>query len=441
MLILNQCAGSCSFTYLTETNSPKLLNITKNGTTVSLNGTKFTTGTACSIALTNTITQEVTVVAATTCNATNATFIISPNITSGKYAVRTRSELGESNPLALNIDWIAGSQQSSSASTAGHLIVFTGGSGYPADLSNRQFSVWVRDSARVYYPAKVLSCCAANSITILAPPAPDNSNFNIYFHGPTGNNWVGAYTTSLSRTLTLTLASASTVPAGTNEITLNIANITRYNEAPLVSLALVSTKNPAFTVPVSVWSVNSSTTSIKFSASLPGGSYRFEARATYRYFAIAAVLNVNVPTTLSATAGSYSYNGGLFTITAAGLSPTSNIRVNGLRGDIVGSNQTENSITYRLPALFTPRTQLNYSLAKADLIDLSSATFFSDIASNSNVSASFDGSTSSYYGSSNSTCWIGIDFGSGVQTLVSRVRFFPSFDWFNTASKILHAKF
>jgi hypothetical protein len=186
---------------------------------------------------------------------------------------------------------------------------------------------------------------------------------------------------------------------------------------------------------------NSSTTSIKFSASLAGGSYRFEARATYRYFAIAAVLNVNVPTTLSATAGSYSYNGGLFTITAAGLSPTSNIRVNGLRGDIVGSNQTENSITYRLPALFTPRTQLNYSLAKADLIDLSSATFFSDIASNSNVSASFDGSTSSYYGSSNSTCWIGIDFGPGVQTLVSRVRFFPSFDWFNTASKILHAKF
>jgi hypothetical protein len=80
-------------------------------------------------------------------------------------------------------------------------------------------------------------------------------------------------------------------------------------------------------------------------------------------------------------------------------------------------------------------------LAKADLIDLSSATFFSDIASNSNVSASFDGSTSSYYGSSNSTCWIGIDFGPGVQTLVSRVRFFPSFDWFNTASKILHAKF
>jgi hypothetical protein len=201
---------------------------------------------------------------------------------------------------------------------------------------------------------------------------------------------------------------------------------------------LVSSASPLYTITASNWTLNNN--QVTFSVSLTSGTFSFQVRGDSRFYTITDVIRVSMPTNVATSPGSYSYNGGLFTVSAVGLSPVSNIRVNGLKGQISKIDANTNTITYQLPPLLTTLTQSTYNIAKTDLIDLTPTTFFSDTASNSNVSSTFDGSISTYYGSSNSACHIGIDFGSGIWASISRVRLFPSLDWANTANKILDAK-
>lgn len=88
----------------------------------------------------------------------------------------------------------------------------------------------------------------------------------------------------------------------------------------------------------------------------------------------------------------------------------------------------------------TPLTQTSYNLSGVKQLDLSRSVLFSD-QNISNITASFDGKTSTYYGSPNPICWIGIDIGQGLSALVDRVRFFTNLDWINAANMILSAKF
>lgn len=143
-----------------------------------------------------------------------------------------------------------------------------------------------------------------------------------------------------------------------------------------------------------------------------------------------------MPTNIITSPQSYSYNGGQFTIQANKLSPSSSIIVNGFRGKI--TSYSSSSVTYQLPSLLTTLSQSTYKLADVSLIDLTAATFFSDTALG-NVSTTFDGAVTSYYGSANANCWIGIDLGQGLEASIDRVRFFPNLNWANTASIILYA--
>jgi hypothetical protein len=338
--------------------------------------------------------------------------------------------------MSLSVSWKAGSQDVWSGSTAGTLITFTGGSGYPVNLTDLQFSVVVKDNTGVATPANVISCCSNNSITILMPPVPAGTYLSIYFIGPVNNGKVGDYTTYVSKTGTLSLTSSSTV---TPDLTIISLNITSVVANPIQSILLVSTRSSNYNISVANWTTNG--TNITFQVKLTSGSFKFQVRGASLYYTINDVINVSMPTNIYPSPQSYSYNGGLFTVQANGLSPLSNIRVNGQVGSILDYNYNTSTVTYQLPALVTVLTQSTYNLASTGHIDLSAATFFSDTTTSSTVASSFDGSTSTFYGSTNSVCWIGVDFGSALKASVSRIRFFPDMSWTNTANMILNSNF
>ena len=148
-----------------------------------------------------------------------------------------------------------------------------------------------------------------------------------------------------------------------------------------------------------------------------------------------------MPTNIISSADSYSYNGGIFTIAASDLSPISNIRVNGLKGALIDYSKANSTATYEVPPFVTILSQSTYNLVQTELLDLSATTFFSDVTNNSNVGLSFDGLSTTYYSSPNPVCWIGIDFGSVSSASISRIRFFPNLNWFNTAAILLDATF
>jgi hypothetical protein len=135
-----------------------------------------------------------------------------------------------------------------------------------------------------------------------------------------------------------------------------------------------------------------------------------------------------------------SFNGGNFTLAASRLSPSSYISINGFQGRIL--SYSSSSVTYAVPPLVTNASQTAFALATDALLDKQQFTFFSDQPpGTSNVSAAFDGQTTTYYGSGAANCWLGLDAGANMGVSVSRIRFFPSFDWPNAAQKILHAVF
>jgi hypothetical protein len=110
-------------------------------------------------------------------------------------------------------------------------------------------------------------------------------------------------------------------------------------------------------------------------------------------------VNIAFPTNVITTVQKVSFNGGFYKIQASRLSPVSYITVNGLKGTI--SSYTDYAVTYRVPPLVTKATQTAFNLAEVSLLPTSQFTPFSDVVSNSTVSASFDGLVNTYYSSSN----------------------------------------
>jgi hypothetical protein len=91
LIVQSACLGGCNFTYLSESSSPNITNLTVNGSEITLEGTNFLPVSNCSVSLTNTVTQAVKVVPTTNCTPTSAIFLISSDIISGKYTVKVRN--------------------------------------------------------------------------------------------------------------------------------------------------------------------------------------------------------------------------------------------------------------------------------------------------------------------------------------------------------------
>ena len=440
LVVQSKCEGTCKFTYLDSASSPAISTLTAASGVVTINGTSLTAGSSCSIVLVNGISGTTTVLAATTCAPTSATWTIPTTVVSANYQLKIRSEIGESNAKALTVSWGAGSADRWSGSTVGTILKFTGGSGYPVDLSDPAFSVATVDKLGVATRAKVISCCTSNALTILAPGGSNNVSYAVWFYGPVKSWKVGDFTPYNNYTATISINSSTTVPAGSNTITLTKTNAVSNT---ITGIQLVSTKDPTSIITVSTWTTVDPTT-FTFTETLPAGSYSLRITGAIYYFSCTDILKVSAPGSLTSSTDSYSYNGGYYKITGAGLSPVSQITVSGFVGKI--SQYTNTEVTYRLPALVTTETQKAYNLSTVQQLDLSTATFFSDplasdVSAPTNVSAAFDGSIKTIYGSLNAACWIGIDVGQGLAVSVNRFRFFPYLSWTNTVNKILDATF
>jgi hypothetical protein len=162
---------NCNFTYLKNYESPTLTSISTiqaNAQNITLTGTNFTNSGSfdlCELSLTNTDSNTVTALQNITCNDTSAEFTILRTIPSGNYQVRIRNNIGESNYQSLVINWAIGTPSySSGGSTAGNIISFTGGSGYPSSIGGL-FSIALT-SSNASYPINILSCCDGNSLTL-----------------------------------------------------------------------------------------------------------------------------------------------------------------------------------------------------------------------------------------------------------------------------------
>lgn len=91
LIVQSKCEGTCKFTYLDSASSPAIsaLNVTNGVMTIT--GTSLTTGSSCSIVLVNGATGTSTVLAATTCAPTSATWTIPSTVASANYQLKIRN--------------------------------------------------------------------------------------------------------------------------------------------------------------------------------------------------------------------------------------------------------------------------------------------------------------------------------------------------------------
>lgn len=99
---------------------------------------------------------------------------------------------------------------------------------------------------------------------------------------------------------------------------------------------------------VSNWTLNA--TFVSFVATLASGAYQVKILTSAGYYRIRDTLNVAV-SNVTAASKSFSYAGGLFTVTGANLSEASYLFVNGYKAPI--SVYTATAVTYSVPAFIT----------------------------------------------------------------------------------------
>lgn len=93
-------------------------------------------------------------------------------------------------------------------------------------------------------------------------------------------------------------------------------------------------------------------------------------------------------------------------------------------------------MTLSVPALVTATTQTLYNLATPSTII---GTLISDNPTKAtNV---LDGKPSTAYTSPNATCFIGFNFGSNAQAVISYIKYMPNPAWPIAAAKLENAKF
>ena len=441
--------GACStFTYLTASNSPNLTAVSAtsggSGTSITLTGTSLVdSNNFAEVALTNKATGAVVVLSASSSNSTSVTFTISSTIVTGRYTIRVRNAVGESNGYDFSVSWQLGNLPSAIGSTVGALFTLTGGSNYPNSIDGVAFSITATASNNTY-PVNVLSCCSSNSITFEVPSAPSGTSLTITFKGP-ANSPTLSYSASNSYTPTANLVSVvadSSVVVGSQNITISS---TSSISATITSIRLVSVQDKSFVINVAngAWTTTGSgaTAVTKFATVVNSGSYRLLVNTSpYGYILINSKVDIGLPTNINTTPQSVSFNGGRYTVAASYLSPASYITVNGFRGDIISFSNT--SVTYQVPPLVTAETQTAFNLAEVNKLPISQFTFFSDNTANtSSVNNAFDELINTVYASPNTQCWIGLDAGAGLKASISRVTFFANLNWLNVAQYILYSSF
>lgn len=428
----NSCpSNDCGFTYNAAASSPMLTKIstaTAGAITITLNGTNILNGATCGVSLTSQGNSSLVYATTANCTNTSAVFKVPATVPSGNYYVKVRNDVGESNGLALKVNWVAGiPSYNGGGSVMGNIVTFTSGSGYPTKLGNG-FNILVNIGGN-NVAVNIVSCCTNNVLTLALPPSPPTKAITIYFKGPVGS-YSTTYITDNSMTPSI-LAPNTTFTPGINTITFTRNDTTNLL---ITSLKLISVVDP--TNAITITNFTNATTTYTFTATLNSGSYNIQALTDYGYCKVNNPINVALANGTSGASIISSYAGGVYTITGNNLSPSSYITVNGFKGTV--NTYTSTAVTYNIPPFITADSQAAFKVSKVAQIDSSTFTFSSDKAANiSNVTAAFDNNINTIYGSNNADCYIEIDVGLGLQASVSRFRFFPYLGWDNTANNIL----
>lgn len=445
LYILNTCPGNnCNFSYMDSTLSPQITNspAANTDTVLTLSGTNLVASTSCNVSLAwATNSSLVYEIPSISCNATTATFSVPSNIPSGKYLVRSRNEIGESNGLAMNINWIQGTPNFNlGGSVAGNIVTFTAGSGYPASLSDASgYNVLIKNSAGVDLPVEIISCCANSELQLALPPAADNNQIYIVFQGPVTTS-TNSYIYQQVLTPVISYNGSALIPGVSSTINFTRTDTLDITVVTITQLDLVSTVNTSNVISIPNWTVNNTTKLYSFSGTLPSGAYSIRALTPNGYCLVNNPVNVGLDSGVSAASQSTGFSGGYFTISGNNLSPASYITVNSFKGTI--SSYTNSSVTYNVPPFVTANSQTAFNLVQVAQLDSTLFTITSDQPENiTNVTAAFDGIITTIYGSPAQQCWIMMDIGQGMQTIIDRVRFFPFLDWDNTVNYTLGSVF
>lgn len=371
LVILSKCTGNCKFTYIDTASSPALTAISTSSTSVTGTNTRSITLTGTNlidssnfadVSLTHTITKKVIAFSSTSATATSVSFDLTSAVPSGTYEVRVRNAIGGTNAMALEVKLDIGTKSwTGSGSTAGGILSFTNGGGYPTALDGVSFAFTIT-SGSTNYPVNMISCCSSNSMTFEIPPAADGTSFTLTMKGPV-NTVTKTYTATTATTPTATLTSANSVTSGSNTIVFSASNSVG---ATIDNLKLVSTIDSTQTIaiPSGTWSVSGTGSSAvtTFTANLGSGSYKIEANTQNGYISIADTIGVQFPSGVSPSSQQMSFNGGTFTLNAANLAASSYITVNGLRGKAIST--TPSAATYEVPAQVSALTQSTFNLKK-----------------------------------------------------------------------------
>lgn len=436
MYSLNTCPGNnCGFTYNAAATSSTLTKISASSAgsiNITLNGTNLLNG-ACGVSLTSQANSSLVFATSATCTSTSAVFKVPATVPSGNYYIKVRNDVGESNGLALKVNWVPGiPSYNGGGSVMGNIVTFSMGSGYPSELGSG-FNVLVNIGGN-NVAVNIISCCTNNVFSLALPPSPPTKPITIYFNGP-----VGSYSTTYISDNSMTpsiVAPSTTFTPGVNTVAFTRNDTINL---PITSLKLVSAVDSTNIITIASFTTIS-VTSYSFTTTLSSGSYNILALTDYGYCKVSNPISVGLAASVTGASIISSYAGGVYTITGNNLSPSSYIMVNGFKGTV--NTYTSTAVTYNIPPFVTTDSQNAFKLGKVAQIDSSTFVYSSDKAANiTNVTAAFDNNINTVYGSSNAVCYIEIDVGLGLQASVSRFRFFPYLGWDNTANNILGGVF
>lgn len=276
------------------------------------------------------------------------------------------------------------------------------GSGLPASWPNSNFVLKITAGSTFVQPS--ILGTSPTSLTLSLPALPAASTVLISLTTPLGATVSKSISVQSSSTPQLSLASSSSSVAGSISFTFTKANLLSASPAYVEVYSLFDgTEIHNVTIPVQAVS-----SSVAFSAGLPGGLFGF--RFYYVQYGFAqcidnksiSISKPSIPALVS------SYNGREFTITGGGLSSSATISVGGFKTKL--SNIGSSSATATVPALVTELTQRQYTLSSPQKLSRNQFTIISDsAATNENAFDSTHGTI--YSSSSSSTCYIGVDVG------------------------------
>ena len=415
---VSACDGSCDFTYTAKDSSPNITAISPttltSGSSLTLTGTDLNDA-ACDVALVNSAdSTDVHVSSASTCTATSVSASLT-GVPAGNYNARVRTLNGETNPIAVTVNWDKGTV-TSGTSQSGVFVNFAGAKGWPAALSSSYTIQAEKPGELVAH--EVVSCCSSGNVKIKLPAAAASTVYTLTFTSPSNTL---TQTVTVSSDPKVTLSTSMPVSAGT--VSLSIST------KPVTQVRVVSKANPSIEATVSNLAGSGST--YTFDADLKVGAYQIFANGDDDVYGCDTDVDVQKAASLTATASPVdtSFNGGEFKITGANLGAASYITVNGKRGDFVSATASE--ATYKVPPLVTANAQSNFNNKLAHQVANIPQSQFTTFGSNAMGQAyAFDGTHSSSYSSvpdagTGNICWLGVDFGADYQAEVARVRFFP----------------